>query len=242
MAERSAAGAAVWAVIPAAGSGHRFGGERPKQYLAVGGEPMLARVLRVFLEAPSVAGVIVALAAGDRDWPGIAPVEPAKPLLTAPGGATRAGSVLAALDALSARAARTDWVVVHDAARPCLRTAELERLVRELGDDPVGGLMAAPVVDTLKRADAAGRAAATVDRNGLWRALTPQMFRFGLLADALRAALAENVDVTDEAMAMERAGHAPRLVAGGADNIKVTRPEDVALAEAILGYSMPPRR
>ncbi|HHW76495.1 MAG TPA: 2-C-methyl-D-erythritol 4-phosphate cytidylyltransferase, partial [Xanthomonadaceae bacterium] len=125
-------------------------------------------------------------------------------------------------------------VVVHDAARPCLTPADLDRLLSELADDPVGGLLAAPVRDTLKQADLAGRIAATVDRSRLWHALTPQMFRLGMLHDALRAALARGLLVTDEAAAMEAAGFAPRLIEGRADNLKITRPEDLALAEFFL--------
>lgn len=226
--------ARIWAVVPAAGVGQRFGERRPKQYLEVGGRPMLARVLALLLAEPEVAGVAVALAPGDPFWPGIAPVAPAKPVITAPGGATRAESVLAALAALAPHAGAGDWALVHDAARPCLEAGELARFIRRLAGDPVGGLLAAPVVDTLKRADAQGRVAATAERSGLWRALTPQMFRFALLRAALRAALERGIAVTDESMAMELAGHAPALVEGGAGNVKITRREDLALAEAIV--------
>jgi 2-C-methyl-D-erythritol 4-phosphate cytidylyltransferase len=142
--------------------------------------------------------------------------------------------VLSGLEALADRAAADDWVLVHDAARPCLSTAEIEALFSEIGDDPVGGLLALPLADTLKRADDEHRVAATVPRAGLWRALTPQMFRYGLLREALAAAVAAGVAVTDEAAAMERAGHRPALVAGSGANLKVTTPEDLALAEAVL--------
>ena len=135
---------------------------------------------------------------------------------------------------LRERAAPSDWVLVHDAARPCLTTGDLDRLLAELADDPVGGLLAVPVRDTLKQADDAGRVAATVDRSQLWHALTPQMFRLGMVYEALRTALARGLLVTDEAAAMEAAGFAPRLVEGRADNLKITQPEDLALAEFYL--------
>lgn len=143
-------------------------------------------------------------------------------------------SVLAGLKALQTRAAPDDWVLVHDAARPCLATADLDRLVAELHDDAVGGLLAAPVVDTLKRADDSGRVAQTVARDKLWRALTPQMFRRDILQRALDGAVAQGIAVTDEAQAVEALGLRPKLVSGDADNIKITLPEDVLRAERIL--------
>jgi 2-C-methyl-D-erythritol 4-phosphate cytidylyltransferase len=152
-------------------------------------------------------------------------------VLTAPGGVERAESVANALTVLRERAADGDWVLVHDAARPCVRREDLVKLIAELRDDPVGGLLAVPVRDTMKQADAEQRCAATVDRSRLWHALTPQMFRLGALRAALRAALAAGVTVTDDASAMERVGLRPRLVEGHADNLKITRPEDLALAE-----------
>lgn len=224
----------IWAVIPAAGTGKRFGADRPKQYLPLAGRPMLARVLDLFLGTPSVDGLVVALAARDAKWPRMKPGHPVKPLVTAIGGANRAASVVAALEAISDRVAADDWVLVHDAARPCLAPADLERMVSELREDPVGGILAASVVDTLKRADGSGRVETTVARDGLWHAQTPQMFRYGLLERALDEAIKDDVAVTDEAMAMERAGFSPRLVAAREANLKVTRPEDLMLAEAVL--------
>jgi len=225
---------AVWAVIPAAGVGRRFGADVPKQYLAAAGRPLLAHVLDLFLAAPAVSAIVLATAPEDERWRDLLPASPSRPVVRAPGGGTRAGSVLAALDAVAGDAAPDDWALVHDAARPCLSRADLERLIDALSNDAVGGLLATPVVDTLKRSDDSDRVTGTAERGGLWRALTPQMFRFALLRDALREALAAGFEITDEASAMERAGHRPRLVAGGAENIKVTRPEDLALAEIIL--------
>ena len=224
-----------WAVVPAAGTGKRMGSATPNQYLPLLGRPVIAHTLTTLLHHPRVDGVVVAVDAGDEWWPAVvADLGAAKPLLRANGGTERCHSVLNGLETLRERAAPDDWVVVHDAARPCLSAEDLDRLLLELADDPVGGLLATPVRDTLKRADATGRVATTVDRSRLWHALTPQMFRLGTLRDALNSALARGLPVTDEAMAMEAAGFAPRLVEGRADNLKITHPEDLALAEFYL--------
>lgn len=214
------------ALIPAAGSGSRVAGALPKQYAALAGKPMLWHAVAA-VARPPVETVFVVLAPGDTaykscDWRAFA--GRIEPLYC--GGESRRESVYNGLVAAMAAVQQDDWVLVHDAARPCLRRAELDRLLAALGDDPVGGLLAVPVRDTLKRATDDGRVAETVPRAGLWHAQTPQMFRLGLL----RAALAAHPDVTDEAMAMERAGHAPHLVEGRADNLKITRPEDLVLA------------
>ena len=223
----------TWAVVPAAGRGTRFGAPQPKQYLPLAGRPVIEHSLRAVLDHPGIDGVMVALAPGDADWPGWREVG-GKPVLTCTGGTERADSVLAALHALPASLDESQWVLVHDAARPCLHRDDLARLL-ELGQaDPVGALLAAPVRDTLKRADEQGRAAATEPREALWRALTPQLFRRGSLTRALEAARRAGTAVTDEAMAMERLGLKPRLVEGREDNLKITTPADLALAEFIL--------
>lgn len=223
-----------WAVVPAAGAGQRMGSAIPKQYLPLAGQPVIVHTLDTLLRHPRLAGVVVAISAGDEWWPEVAAGRvPDKLLRVVTGGVERGYSVLNGLEALSERAQLDDWVLVHDAARPCLSIGDLDRLFTELADDPVGGLLAVPVQDTLKQA-ATGRVAVTVDRSQLWRALTPQMFRLGMLRDALRDALARGLTVTDEAAAMEAAGFAPRLVEGRADNLKITRPEDLALAEFYL--------
>lgn len=222
-----------WAVVPAAGSGSRMAADTPKQYLQLRGTAILQHTLEALLALPQLAGVTVALAADDQRWPTLAVARDAR-VTTTLGGAERADSVLACLKALEADAATEDWALVHDAARPCVSLAELTQLVATLRDDPVGGLLALPVTETVKRADAEQRVAATIDRDGLWLAQTPQMFRFGALRAALEAAQAAGQKVTDEASAMELAGYAPRLVAGVATNIKITRPADLAVAEAFL--------
>jgi 2-C-methyl-D-erythritol 4-phosphate cytidylyltransferase len=222
-----------WAIVPAAGRGDRFGGRLPKQYTPLRGQPMLSWTLRALLAERSISGVVVALAEGDRRWRRLP--ESRDPRVRAcTGGARREISVAKALVSLEDRAQEADWVLVHDAARPCLRHEDLTALFQQLGDDPVGGLLATAVSDTLKAQDADGRARRTVDREGLWRALTPQMFRYGLLRRALALCLERERVVTDEASAIEALGLRPRLVRGHADNIKVTNAEDAALAEAIL--------
>lgn len=218
---------AFWAVIPAAGVGARMAADRPKQYLQLGGQTLLEHSLDCFLDHPSLKGVVVSVADEDPYWPGLRCAADAR-IERAAGGEQRADSVLNALLLLHAKgAADSDWVLVHDAARPNLARSDLDRLLGELADDPVGGLLAVPARDTLKRADGNGRVSATVDRSTIWQAYTPQMFRLGALHRALADSLVAQVLITDEASAMEWAGYAPRLIEGRSDNIKVTRPEDL---------------
>jgi len=225
-----------WAVVPAAGRGERFGARTPKQYAPLLGRPMLAWTLRALLAERSITAVVVALAPGDRRWSRLP--ESAEPRVRAcTGGARREHSVARALEALSPLARDGDWVLVHDAARPCLRREDLAALLRELGDEPVGGLLAVPVTDTLKRDDGRGGSAGTVAREGLWRAMTPQMFRYGLLKRALALCIERERTVTDEASAIEALGLRPRLVRGRSDNIKITNNEDAALASSILAMA-----
>jgi 2-C-methyl-D-erythritol 4-phosphate cytidylyltransferase len=224
----------LWAVVPAAGSSRRMvGAALPKQYLQLAGRSVIEWALAPFLDHDDCERVVVVLAEQDRYWPQL-PVARNPKILTATGGAERADSVRAGLRALAAQAIERDWVLVHDAARPCLRAADLNRLIAELGDDSVGGLLAAPVVDTLKRGDAGDRVQETVSRTSLWRALTPQMFRYAVLDRALRAAHDARSTPTDEAQAVEALGLHPRLVPGDPDNIKITLPEDVERATRLL--------
>jgi len=225
--------ARYWALVPAAGVGKRMGSVVPKQYLALAGRPVIAHTLAPLLLHPRIDGVVVVIGAADAWWPTVE-LHTAKALRVVMGGAQRCHSVRNGLAALCEYATPDDWVLVHDAVRPCLARADLDRLLTELADDAVGGLLATPVRDTLKQADLTGRSSATVDRARLWHALTPQMFRLGLLQEALAAALARGLLVTDEAAAMEAAGFAPRLIEGRADNLKITRPEDLTLAEFYL--------
>ena len=225
--------AQYWAVIPAAGVGKRMGADRPKQYLELLGRTVIEHTVARFATYPAISGIVVALGNDDGYW---GEIEWAleKPLYRAEGGAERCHSVLNALDLLVGFAAPDDWVLVHDAARPCLRAGDIDHLLAALRDDPVGGILATPVRDTMKRADSAGRIHCTEDREGLWHALTPQMFRLGVLRAALEQALADHAVITDEASALEHVGQAPKLVEGRGDNIKITRPEDLALAEFFL--------
>jgi 2-C-methyl-D-erythritol 4-phosphate cytidylyltransferase len=224
-----------WLVMPAAGIGRRFGAERPKQYAPLCGRTVIEWALALFLTDARCAGAVVALAQDDPYWAAIAPPE----VLVAAGGQERSHSVRNGLTALADRANREDWVLVHDAARPCLPRADLDRLLAELADHPVGGLLATPAADTLKRADASGEVQQTVDRAGLWRALTPQMFRYGRLCEALDEAHAAGRIPTDEAQAIEWLGDRPRLVEGAAANLKITSAADLAIAAALLKETRP---
>lgn len=223
----------AYALIPAAGVGARMGCAAPKQYLEIAGRPLLSYAVRAMARHPAIARVFVVLAPDDAyfrrlDWEEFG--ARLAPLYC--GGATRAASVLngllAARDAIGAQ----EWVLVHDAVRPCLGRPELDRLFSEIGDDDTGGLLALPVADTVKRADRDSRVSRTEPRDSLWLAQTPQMFRYRVLLEALRGA--DPASVTDEASAIERVGLKPRLVMGDARNIKVTYPQDLALAEQIL--------
>jgi 2-C-methyl-D-erythritol 4-phosphate cytidylyltransferase len=222
------------ALIPAAGVGARAGAAIPKQYADIHGLPMLAHTLRAFTAAPGIASVHLVVSSGDEWLQSLAPgVIPAQVRVHRVGGVTRADSVANGLRAMAAEVQGEDWVLVHDAARPCITPAMIAAMIAELENDAVGGLLAQPVADTVKRADPAQRVAQTIPRDGLWLAQTPQMFRHAMLADAY----ARFPDVTDEAGAMERAGHVPKLVPGDARNIKVTYPADFALAALYLKAS-----
>ncbi|SEN00384.1 2-C-methyl-D-erythritol 4-phosphate cytidylyltransferase [Luteibacter sp. UNCMF331Sha3.1] len=223
---------ALWCVLPAAGRGVRAGGDRPKQYQLIAGRPMIEHTLERLAAHPGIAGLVLSLAAGDDTFAGIDTIG-GKPLRVTVGGGERSDSVLAGLLALPAHVDDDAFVLVHDAARPCVRAGDIARLI-DLAGQADGGLLGAPLRDTLKRADDAGRSVATEPREARWRAFTPQMFRRGALTHALRLAGAAGIVVSDEAMAMERIGVAPLLVEGSEDNIKVTTPADFALAEFLL--------
>jgi len=222
-----------FALVPAAGSGSRMGEAAPKQYLRLAGEPMILHALATLCVTPAIARVFVVLAPDDEHWPAarMAALGPKLGVLRC-GGETRAKSVANGLRAMAGElgAIGNDWVLVHDAARPCLTVAMGEKLIAEVGEDEAGGLLAVPVADTLKRAGDGDRIRETVSRDRLWQAQTPQMFRHRLLLDALDFA----PSVTDDASAIETLGLSPRLVAADASNLKVTWPRDLQLAEWIL--------
>jgi 2-C-methyl-D-erythritol 4-phosphate cytidylyltransferase / 2-C-methyl-D-erythritol 2,4-cyclodiphosphate synthase len=234
----------VWAIVPAAGRGARFSESKtdglPKQYAPLAGATVLEWSLHALLAEQRVQAVVVALAPGDEHWPGIAAKLDSPNLLTTLGGANRQDSVTNGLDFLAARAAADDWVLVHDAARPCLSAADLGALLDAVEDsasapDIAGAVLAAPVVDTVKRE--AADTVTTVDRQGLWRALTPQVFGFASLRQALKDATRAGIEVTDEAQAVERMGLRPKLVQGSPFNVKVTRAADLAVAASVLKMS-----
>lgn len=227
-----------WALVPAAGSGLRFGTDTPKQYLYAAGKPLIEHALDALLLHAAIDGVVVALSAGDPHWPGWSRLH-GKPVLTCIGGGERADSVLAALRALPAGVAADAIVLVHDAARPNLHAQDISRLHEAAMAHSDGAILAAPVRDTLKRADADANISTTEPRDGIWRALTPQAFRRDLLLRALEAARADGLVVTDDAQAVERLGLHPRLVEGREDNLKVTTPADLALAEFLLTNHFP---
>ena len=218
-----------WAVIPAAGSGARMRTTKPKQYLKLRGRCVLEYSVNTLMDAPWIEGVVVVLAPGDDDFSRLALGRHWK-IHTAAGGARRADSVLAGLRKVTELSkSPAPYVLVHDAARPCVTRAEIERL-REEASTEQGGLLAVAMSDTVKRAEGT-YSASTVNRRELWRAQTPQLFRLDLLQAALEDCAAKGVEVTDEAAAMESAGHRPRLVPGSESNLKVTVPDDLALAE-----------
>lgn len=219
--------ARLWAVVPAAGRGTRFGGELPKQYLEVDGAPLIAHTLAALFAHDAVEGAVVPVSENDADWPGWTSFAD-KPVQSCVGGASRAASVLAGLYALPDHVRADDFVLVHDAARPNLSLSDLSQLLERGRNDPVGAILAAPVRDTLKRAGDDGGIDGTEPRERLWRAFTPQLFRRLQLTRALEAAIADGVEVTDEAMAMERLGLRPLLVEGSESNFKITTPADLA--------------
>ena len=226
---------AYWAVIPAGGSGRRMGAAIPKQYLPLRGRAVIEHTVERLARHPRIRQVVVAVAADDRWWAGLHFDLP-EPPLRAPAGAERCHSVLNGLRVLADRADDGDWVLVHDAVRPCVRATDVDRLMNEAADHPGGGLLGVPARDTMKRADVRGEVVETVSREGLWHALTPQMFPLGALAAAIASAVERGVLVTDEAQAMELAGHAPRMVEGHPDNIKITRELDMVLADLYLAH------
>lgn len=221
-----------FALLPAAGVGARMGSSQPKQYLDIHGKPMIWHAIHALHSHFSIAQVYVVLSPEDAWWASYDWSEFSRLAVLHHGGATRAESVMNGLEAIAAEVEAEDWILVHDAARPCLSRALLDKLIAELSDDPVGGILAAPVADTLKREGEDRRIAATVSREGLWGAQTPQMFQHGLLLRALEQA---GNGVTDEASAVEAMGMAPRLVKSDLSNIKVTVPHDLEVAAWLLG-------
>jgi 2-C-methyl-D-erythritol 4-phosphate cytidylyltransferase len=227
----------AWVVIPAAGVGKRMQADRPKQYLELLGQTVIEHTLNCFLTYPSIAGIVVVISAGDEYWQDIQLPDTSIPIHIAEGGKERADSVLNGLNYLQDTLGMSEkaWVMVHDAARPCLTHQELDRLFEHFRNGGAGGILAIPVRDTMKR-QKLGEAVIshTENREGMWHALTPQMFQLGQLKTALSSALAKELAVTDEASAMEFAAYSPALIEGLETNLKITRPSDLALAEFFL--------
>ena len=229
----------IWVIIPAAGIGSRMQTDIPKQYLTLNDKTVLEHTIKIFKSAEFISEIIVAVSKDDEYWPGLE-LNTDKRIQTVEGGEERCHSVLNALIFLLDKAQTDDWVLVHDAARPCLRARDLNLLIDKLKDHDIGGILAMPVRDTMKRSGKRPDAKydvlieETVDREGLWHALTPQMFRFGLLYNAIQEAFSQGKLITDESSALELAGYHPVLVEGHADNIKITHPDDLALAAFYL--------
>ncbi|MFW5426522.1 MAG: 2-C-methyl-D-erythritol 4-phosphate cytidylyltransferase [Methylophagaceae bacterium] len=223
----------VWAIVPAAGIGSRMQADRPKQYLELEGSTVLEHTLQRLASHDRVKGIIVAVAENDPWWAQVS-VNSDTPIHVVVGGKERADSVYNALKALAKLSDDDPWVLVHDAARPCLRHQDIDQMLSKLASHPVGGILGIPITDTVKRAGADNEITETVMREGLWRASTPQMFRLNTLKDALQMAKQQQLIVTDEASAIELAGLKAIMVEGHSDNIKITVPQDLALARLFL--------
>ena len=232
----------IWVIIPAAGMGRRMGLAQPKQYMTLAGQCVIEHTLSRLLSVAAVTRISVALHPEDATFAQLSLAQHPS-VVTINGGAERCDTVLAALECLQHQAKADDWVLVHDAARPCIRPSTIERLLQALSDNPVGGLLGVPVNDTLKSvsnsvAFSHSIVQHTVDRSSLWQAQTPQCFRYGVLKTALQRALTQGQVVTDEASAIEWAGYQPLMVMGDSDNIKLTRPQDQHIVEAILQHQL----
>ena len=222
-----------WAVVPAAGIGERMQSDRPKQYLQLVGKLVIEHTLQRLASHPKIKGIVIAVDQEDEWWPTVSIVESC-PIYVVHGGKQRSHSVLNALGKLSTLVADDPWVLVHDAARPCLRQEDIDKLLTVLSKHDVGGLLGIPINDTVKRTGDDDVITGTIERRKLWRASTPQMFRLVLLKSALETSKEQNISVTDEASAIEFLGLEPVMVEGHADNIKITVSTDLALAELYM--------
>jgi 2-C-methyl-D-erythritol 4-phosphate cytidylyltransferase len=225
---------AYWIIVPAAGVGARMGGVCPKQYLPLAGKTVIENTMERLLALPNIAGIYLVLNASDTHWDEL-PLAKNNRIHRVDGGAERCDSVLNALKHMQKIALPDDWVLVHDAARPCIHARSILQLVDQVKDHAVGGILGVPVSDTLKQVDNSV-IHSTADRRFLWQAQTPQMFRVGLLSNCLQRALSEGKVITDESSALESYGYQPLMVQGRSDNIKITRPEDLAIAAMLLQH------
>ncbi len=223
----------IWAILPAAGIGLRMGSNTPKQYLPINGVPVISICLDKLSSVSAIEKIVVVLHPQDSHWSELN-IGSDKSLLVAEGGDQRHQSVLNGLQHIQSQAEDDDWVLVHDAVRPCVRSSDIGNMINRLKNHPVGGLLGTPVDNTLKQVNEKVVVQSTVDRNSYWNALTPQMFRYGLLKKAMEKVIAEKHNVTDESAAMELLGYQPQIIEGSKDNIKLTRSIDLILASKIL--------
>ncbi len=225
--------AKYWVVIPAAGVGARMGVDKPKQYITFKNKTIIEYTIDCFLHREEIEKIIVAISRKDEYWPGLA-ISKNEKIITAAGGDERYQSVLNSLHALAGKAEEDDWVLVHDAARPCLNQSAIDRLIKTLKMHDVGGILALPCRDTMKRVNGHGEVVNTIERQSLWHAQTPQMFKYGKLVNAIERALDEKIVVTDESMAIERTGFQPLIIKGHHENIKITHKDDLQYLELYL--------
>lgn len=231
-----------WAVIPAAGVGKRMQSQTPKQYIPLFEKSILFHTLSLFIQYPKINGIVVAISEGDEYWPEVEQqladwqrqLNSEVPILVAPGGQERSDSVLNALLHIQNKLSQSDWVLVHDAARPCLIESDIDKLIEQLAEQEIGGLLGLPMADTVKMCSTDQLVQKTVDRSQLWRALTPQMFRYGVLCQGLLNARDNGLAITDESSAVELLGYQPVMIEGHNENIKITHPDDLALAQKFL--------
>ena len=226
----------IWAVIPAAGVGKRYSSDIPKQYLSLNGMPVLLHSINKFVKLDEIHEILVALNPDDKFWRKLNFSHPK--VKTINGGPERCNSVNSALEELSGRAENGDWILVHDAVRPCISDFDLNKIIEIVHDEDVGGLLACPILDTIKEVGDNLDVLKTIPREGLWSAMTPQIFRYELLKKALNAVLNSARSVTDEAKAIELIGLTPRIIEGDKTNIKITHPSDMVLAESIINTWM----
>lgn len=222
-----------WVVIPAAGVGSRMQADRPKQYLPLLDKTIIEHTIGCFLNRDDIEAIVVVIAENDPYWSNL-DISKNEKVILAPGGEERYASVMNGLKVLQDKAQANDWVLVHDAARPCLRASDIDELMTQLENDEVGGILAVPVRDTMKRANTIDEISNTIERKDLWHALTPQMFRYEKLYDALESSITNNLNATDESMALEHKKLTVKLVKGHYDNIKITHHDDLELAELYL--------
>ncbi len=227
-------GLKYWCVVPAAGMGRRMGADIPKQYLSIEGKTIIEHCVERLASHCLIEKIVVVLGPDDLIWPQL-PLADHPKIMATRGGEERVHSVLNGIEMLADKADENDWLLVHDAVRPCVRLSDVTLLIENLeGDEEVGGLLACPVQDTLKQVEGCLQVGKTIDRSELWRAFTPQMFRYGKLKQALQSVLEQGRSITDESFAMELAGYQPRLIRGATDNIKITTKDDFSLARLIL--------